>query len=73
MFIKTQCGTLLNLDRVTCLDLLKYRNRDYATIKVKIDGCDFDIYTGITEEAKDAFHTLEEGLIQGASFIDYSR
>ena len=73
MFVKTQSNTLINLDRATCLDLLKYLNRDCATIKVKIDGCDFDIYTGTTEEAENAFHTLEEALIHGASFVDYSK
>jgi hypothetical protein len=30
-------------------------------------------YIGTIEEAEDAFHTLEEGLIHGASFIDYSK
>ena len=40
MFIKTQYNTLLNLDRVTCLDVLKWRNENSATVKAKADGYD---------------------------------
>lgn len=73
MFIKTQSNTLLNLGRVTCLDVLKCWNENSATVKAKADGYDFDIYSGTIEEAEDAFHTIQEGLIHGASLIDYSK
>lgn len=71
MFIKTQSGTILNFDRLICCDVVECR--EIATIKAKINDLDFEIYQGTFEDAHEAFHTIEEGLIKGASLIDFSK
>lgn len=73
MFIKTQNNTLLNMDRVICMDIIKYLNMHQAEIRAKADGFEFEIYRGDISDVEDAFHTIEEGLIKGASFIDFSK
>ena len=73
MFIKTQNETILNMDRVTCCDILKSLDRNYADIRAKADGYEFEIYSGTPDNVEDAFHTIQEGLIKGASFIDFSK
>lgn len=73
MFIKTQNNTLLNMDRVTCMDILKSINNYHAEIRAKADEFEFEIYGGDINDVEDAFYTIQEALINGASFIDFSR
>lgn len=73
MYVKTQNSTLLNMDRVTCMDILKSINSYYTEIRAKADGFEFEIYRGNIDDVEDAFHTIQEGLIKGASFIDFSK
>ena len=73
MFVKTQNNTLLNMNRVTCMDILKSINTYYAEIRAKADGFEFEIYSGDMNDVEDAYHTIQEGLIKGASFIDFSK
>lgn len=73
MYVKTQNSTLLNMDRVTCMDILKSINSYHAEIRAKADGFEFEIYRGNIDDVEDAFHTIQEGLIKGASFIDFSK
>lgn len=73
MFVKTQNNTLLNMDRVTCMDILKSINSYHAEIRAKADGFEFGIYSGDIDDVEDAFYTIQEGLIKGASFIDFSK
>ena len=73
MFVKTQEGTIVNMDSVVFSNVVKYINKDKGELTLYLDGITFQAYVGTIEEAEDAFHTLEEGLIHGASFIDYSK
>lgn len=73
MFVKTQNNTLLNMNRVTCMDILKSINSYHAEIRAKADGFEFEIYSGDINDVEDAFYTIQEGLIKGATFIDYSK
>lgn len=73
MFVKTQEGTIVNMDSVAFSNVVKYINRDKGELTLYLDGITFQAYVGTIEEAEDAFHTLEEGLIHGASFVDYSK
>lgn len=73
MYIKTQNNTILNMDRVTCMDIIKSINTYYAEIKAKADGFEFEIYRGDISDVEGAFYTIQEGLIKGASFIDFSK
>lgn len=73
MYIKTQNNTLLNMNRVTCMDILKSINSYHAEIRAKADGFEFEIYRGDIDDVEDAFHTIQEGLIKGATFIDFSK
>ena len=73
MYVKTQNNTLLNVDRVVCMNILKSINTYHAEIRAKADGFEFEIYSGDIDSVKDAFHTIQEGLIKGASFIDFSK
>ena len=73
MYIKTQNNTLLNMDRVVCMDILKSINTYHAEIRAKADGFEFEIYGGDINDVEDAFYTIQEGFIKGASFIDFSK
>lgn len=73
MFIKTQNETILNMNRVTCMDILKSINSYHAEIRAKADGFEFGIYAGNIDDVEDAFYSIQEGLIKGASFIDFSK
>jgi hypothetical protein len=73
MYIKTQNNTILNMDRVVCMDILKSINTHHAEIRAKADEFEFEIYRGDVNDVEDVFHTIQEGLIKGASFIDFSR
>ena len=73
MYIITQNNTLLNMNRVVCMDILKSINTYHAEIRAKADGFEFNIYAGEVNDVIDAFHTIKEGLVQGASFIDFSK
>ena len=73
MFVKTQEGTIVNMDNVAFANVVKYINRDKGELTLYLDGMTFQAYVGTIEDAEDAFHTLEEALIHGASFIDYSK
>jgi hypothetical protein len=73
MYIKTQNNTFLNMDRVVCMDILKSINSYHAEIRAKADGFEFEIYGGDINDVEDAFYTIQEGLIKGASFIDFSK
>ena len=73
MYIVTQDNTLLNMDRVVCMDILKSINTNHAEIRAKADGFEFSIYGGEVNDAIDAFHTIKEGLVKGASLIDFSK
>ena len=73
MFVKTQEGTIVNMDSVAFSNVVKYINRDKGELTLYLDGMTFQAYVGTIEEAEDAFHTLEEALIHGASFVDYSK
>ena len=73
MFVKTQEGTIVNMDSVAFSNVVKYINRDKGELTLYLDGMSIQAYIGTIEEAEDALHTLEEGLIHGASFIDYSK
>ena len=73
MYIKTQNNTLLNMGRVTCMDILKSVNNCYAQIRAKVDGFEFEIYSGDISDVEDAYCTIQEGLIKGASFIDFNK
>lgn len=72
MYVKTQNNTLLNMDRVVCVDILKSINSYHAEIRAKADEFEFEIYSGNIDEVEDAFHTLEEGLVKKAQLISYS-
>ena len=72
MFIVTQSGTILNCDKMICMDLIPYNRNNTGVIKFKSEGYDFDIYSGIKSDAEDAMHTIKEGLIKGATLIDFS-
>ena len=61
------------MNRVTCMDILKSINTYYAEIRAKADGFEFEIYSGDMNDVEDAYHTIQEGLIKGASFIDFSK
>ena len=73
MYIKTQNNTLLNMDRVVCMDILKSINTYHAEIRAKADGFEFEIYSGDIDDVEDAFYTIQEGIIKCASFIDFSK
>ena len=73
MFIKTQNNTILNMDRVTCMDILKSINTHFAEIRAKADGFEFGIYRGDIDDVEDAFYTIQEGLVAGATFIDFNK
>ena len=73
MFIKTQNETILNMNRVTCIDILKSINSYHDEIRAKADGFEFVIYAGNIDDVEDAFYSIQEGLIKGASFIDFSK
>lgn len=73
MFVRTQNNTLLNMDRVTCMDILKSINSYHAEIRAKADGFEFEIYRGDINDVEDAFYTIQKGLTKGASFIDFGR
>ena len=73
MFVKTQEGTIVNMDNVAFANVVKYINRDKGELTLYLDGITFQAYVGTIEEAEDAFNTLEEGLVRGASLIDYSK
>ena len=73
MFIKTQEGTIVNMNSMAFANVVKYINRDKGELILYLDGMNIQAYVGTIEEAEDAFHTLEEGLIHGASFVDYSK
>lgn len=73
MFIKTQEGTLLNFDKITCCDVLENYRLGTASIKTKLDGMEFEIYHGSSTSVEDAFNTLTEGIVKGASLIDFSK
>ena len=73
MFVKTQEGTIVNMGSVAFSNVVKYINRDKGELTLYLDGMTFQAYVGTIEEAEDAFHTLEEALIHGASFVDYSK
>ena len=72
MFVITQTNTVLNLNNMTCLDVIKYLNCDKADIKTKIDNYEFTIYTGTIEDTESAYHNIIEGLIHNATLIDFS-
>jgi hypothetical protein len=55
------------------MDILKSINSYQAEIRAKADGFEFGIYVGNIDDVEDAFYTIQEGLIQGASFIDFSK
>jgi hypothetical protein len=73
MYIKTQNNTLLNMDRVVCMDILKSINTYHAEIRAKADEFEFEIYSGDINDVEDAYYTIQEGLIKGASLIDFSK
>lgn len=73
MFVKTQEGSIVNMNSVAFSNVVKYINRDKGELTLYLDGMTFQAYVGTIEEAEDAFHTLEEALIHGASFVDYSK
>ena len=72
MFIVTQAGTILNCDRMVCMDLITYDRNNTGVIKFKSNDIDFDVYSGIKADAEDAMYTIKEGLIKGATLIDFS-
>ena len=73
MYIKTQNNTLVNMDKIVSVDILNSINTHYAEIRAKTDKIEFEIYGGDIDSVEDAFHTIQEGLIKGASFIDFSK
>lgn len=73
MYIITQGNTILNMDKVVCMDILKSINTYHAEIRAKADGFEFSIYEGEVNDVTDAFHTIKEGLIKGASLIDFNK
>lgn len=73
MFIVTQAGTILNCDNMICIDLIAYNRNSSGVIKFKSEGYDFDVYSGTEADAKDAMYTIKEGLIKGATLIDFSK
>mgnify|MGYP006974401928 CR=1 FL=1 len=72
MFIVTQAGTILNCDKMVCMDLLTYDRNNTGVIKFKSNDFDFDVYSGIKADAEDAMYTIKEGFIKGATLIDFS-
>ena len=54
MFIVTQAGTILNCDKMICMDLIPYNKNNTGVIKFKSEGYDFDVYSGIKADAEDA-------------------
>ena len=72
MFIITQNGTILNCDRMTCMGLILHNISNTGVIKFKSNDIDFDVYSGLKADAEDAMHTIKEGLIKGATLIDFS-
>ena len=42
MFIVTQSGTILNCDKMICMDLIPYNRNNTGVIKFKSEGYDFD-------------------------------
>lgn len=72
MYIKTQNNILLNMDKIVYIDILNSLNTHHAEIRAKSDNLEFEIYNGDIGSVEDAFHTIQEGLIKGASFIDFS-
>ena len=73
MFVKTQDNSIVNMDKVIFAQVGKYLNQDMGTLNLHMEGFCMEAYRGTIEEAEDAFLTLTEGLIYGASFIDYSK
>ena len=73
MYIKTQNNTILNMGRVVCMDILKSINTYHAEIRAKADELELEIYSGDVNDVEDAFYTIQEGLIKGATFIDFGR
>jgi hypothetical protein len=55
------------------MDILKSINSYHAEIRAKADGFEFEIYSGDINDVENAFYTIQEGLIKGATFIDYSK
>ena len=72
MFVKTQEGTIVNMDSVAFSNVVKYINKDKGELTLYLDGMTFQAYVGTIEEAEDAFATLQEALIKGASFVSYA-
>lgn len=73
MFVKTQDNSIVNMDKVIFAQVGKYLNRDMGTLNLQMEGYCMEAYRGTIEEAEDAFNTLTEGLIHGATLIDYSK
>ena len=73
MFVKTQSKSIVNMNSVVMANVVKYLNKDKGELTLYLDGMTLQAYIGTVEEAEDAFHTLEEGLIHGASLVDYSK
>lgn len=73
MFIKTQDNQIVNMDKVIFVQVGKYLNKDRGQLNLHMDGMCISAYEGTIDDAEGAFTTLEEALIKGASFIDYSK
>jgi hypothetical protein len=73
MFVKTQSESIVNMDSVVMVNVVKYLNKDRGELTLYLDGITLQAYIGTIEEAEDAFYTIQEGLIKGATFIDYSK
>ena len=71
MFIKTKNGSIVNMDKVVYAQVVKYIN--VATLDLHMDNLCIEAYKGTVEDVEEAFQILTEGLMHGASLIDYSK